>query len=220
MRQAHADRRSRYRSEASCTSGGTTVWKSYRRIATTGTLRRGTEQLDPGYPRRHNGSVRVRYWNCLLATVTIPQSDGPSQTLALVAQLRERWLGGDQAWLDEARTLTRNPLAREMARLLHVDLDPLDQMIRERPDVRDSRHFDLGPRPAWLGTQCHNAYPDIRGRHPRLADGGSLDAAQDALVAGWNAQSVLPYLHDRVLGVGLGNDEELEGWYQGAGTSG
>ena len=147
--------------------------------------------------------------------MTSPPSDGPAPALALVAQLRERWHAGDQSWLDEARALTQNPLAREMARILHLDLDPLAQVIRD-----NDRMFETVATSIW-GFAQHGWAPSGNMPIPIyeaalhvLAAGGSLDAAQDALVEGWNARSVLPYLHHRVLGLGLGNDEELESWYR------
>jgi hypothetical protein len=54
----------------------------------------------------------------------------PRPDPVLLEQLRQRFLRDDSSWFEQVKALTSNPFARDMARLLGIDLAPMDQTMR------------------------------------------------------------------------------------------
>jgi hypothetical protein len=145
--------------------------------------------------------------------MTTTPPGGPHPDPDLLERLRQRSLRDDPSWFEGAKILTSNPLARGIAHVLRIDLGPLDQAVRDADRMFETVATSIGlfAERGWAPSG-NMPIPVYEGAVKVLADGGSMDAAEDALVEGWNDQSVLPYLHHRVLGLGLGKDEEIEGW--------
>jgi hypothetical protein len=137
----------------------------------------------------------------------------PRPDPVLLEQLRQRSLRDDSSWFEEAKALTSNPFPRGIARLLRIDLAPIDQAIRDANRMFETIANSIGvfAEHGWAPSG-NMPIPVYEAAIKVLAEGGPLDAAEDALVDGWNDQSILPHLHHRVLGLGLGKDEEIEGW--------
>ena len=162
---------------------------------------------------RNHDSAASAFLRCSSMTSSTTGGDRPDA--ALLEQLRRRSLGDDADWFEGAKILAGNSFARGIARVFGLDLKPLDRAARDFDQLLDTvaRSIGLFAEHGWApsGSMPMPAY-DAAVR--ALADGGTIDAAEDALVQGWNDKTVLASLHHRVLGLGLGKDEEIEGWFR------
>lgn len=134
---------------------------------------------------------------------------------ALIEQLRRRSLGDDADWFHGAKVLAGNSFARGIARILGLDLKPLDRATRDFDQLLDTvaRSVGLFAERGWAPSGSM-PMPAYEAAIKELADGGTIDAAEDALVRGWNDKTILASLHHRVLGLGLGKSDEIEGWFR------
>ena len=133
----------------------------------------------------------------------------------LIEQLRRRSLGEDADWFHGAKILAGNSFARGIARIFGLDLKPLDRATRDFDQLLDTvaRSIGLFAERGWAPSGSM-PMPAYEAAIKELADGGTIDAAEDALVRGWNDKTVLASLHHRVLGLGLGKNDEIEGWFR------
>ena len=115
------------------------------------------------------------------------------------------------------RSFSKNPIARGICGLLRIDLSALDEPLRQSDHafgtIAASMAFtERGWAPSGLMTMpvYEGAVAVLAaGAVAVLAAGGTIEAAEEALVEGWNEHGTGPYLHHRVLGLGLGKDEEI-----------
>jgi hypothetical protein len=139
-------------------------------------------------------------------------------TVMTILPSGRRSLGDDAVWLEGLQVLARNPLARGIARLFRLDLDAIDEVFRDSDQLIETFAMSVAlfTKRGWapsgsMPTSIYEAAVKV------LADGGTVEAAEEALVHGWNDRTTLSSLHHRVLGLGLGKDEELESWYRDRG---
>jgi len=139
----------------------------------------------------------------------------PQTDYELLKQLRDRSLGDDAAIFDLVKTLSGNPILRFVGRVLRVDLATLDRTIRESDELLDTMaaSINLFAGRGWAPSDSMPV-PVYEAAVAVMAGGGTIDEAEAVLVDGWNGESLLRFLPHRVRALGLGNEDEIESWYQ------
>lgn len=146
--------------------------------------------------------------------MTSPSSSQPAIDPIVLEQLRRRSFGDDADSLEWARSFVASPLAVGIGRVLGLDVAPLrDAMEEAEQNLRTVAASMVFAERGWApsGTMALLIYhAAVR----IMANGGTIEEAEEALVNGWNDQSHLSMLRHRVLGLGFRSDDEVAGWYR------